>query len=112
MSARSAPSLPRPKKPVTYQSTFSKSPQMSNQYDKRKTNVTESNGHNAPTSGTKLHGISSLVDAFSKSSRSSGQHGSRSSRSPSISSTQSTVSNLIKIYAEATNTNQQLKIKK
>ena len=109
MSARSAPSLPTPKKPVTYQSIFSTSPQMSNQRDKHKTSVAESNGHDTPRSGTKLYGKSSLADAFSTSSRGSGQRKSRLSRSPSGSSIQSTVSNLIKIYAEASNTNQQRK---
>lgn len=50
---------------------------------------------------TSLNGIASIVNAFNRSST-TGENGGRPSRSPSMSSLQPVVSNLIKIYSEAT----------
>lgn len=91
-----------PKKPVTYSSIVSPlvvSP-MPKQQDKRKSSVTESNGHD---SSTHSHGgISALVHAFNKSSGNGGNSGGRTSRSSSVSNAPPVVSNLVKIYSEAT----------
>jgi hypothetical protein len=68
--------------------------------DKRKSSIAESNGHESTHSHS---GIAAIVNAFNKSTG----HGSRSSRSPSVSSTQPVVSNLVRIYSEATAPKQQ-----
>jgi len=69
--------------------------------DKRKSIIIENDGHEISTNGTNLTGIASIVDAFNRSSG-VGENGNRSSRSSSVSSIQPVVSNLIKIYSEAT----------
>ncbi|CAF2556522.1 unnamed protein product [Rotaria sp. Silwood2] len=104
MNVQPVTSIPTPKKPVTYQSIISTPTQMSNQQDKRKPSIAESNGHDSLTGGTKSYGITSLVNAFSKSSGASGKTSTRSSRSSSRSNIQPVVSNLVKIYSEATST--------
>lgn len=77
---------------------------MPKQQDKRKSSTTESNGHD---STSHFHGISSIVHAFNKSSGNGGGSNTRSSRSSSVSSAQPMVSNLVKIYSEATKQPQQ-----
>jgi hypothetical protein len=107
MSARPTLPIPTPKKPVTYQPTVSAStpaiqmPQQNS--DKRKSSTTDNNSHGTPTSS---HGIASLVNAFNKSSGDGGS-GARSSRHSSVSSGQPVVSNLVRIYSEATGPKQQ-----
>ncbi|CAF1270652.1 unnamed protein product [Rotaria magnacalcarata] len=106
MSVQPAPAVPIPKKPVTYQPTVSTPTQMSQQQGGRKSSIAESNGHESTSSRKKSHGITSLVHAFSRSSETNGKQNGRTSRSPSVSSAQS-VTNLVRIYAEATATSQQ-----
>jgi hypothetical protein len=74
---------------------------MPKQQDKRKSSVAESNGHDS--SSTHPHGIAAFVNAISKSTGNL----SRSSRSSSVASTQPIVSNLVRIYSEATAPKQQ-----
>jgi len=69
---------------------------MPKQQDKRKSSVAESNGHDSTTS--QPHGIAAIVHAFNKSTG----NNSRSSRSSSVTSNQPVVSNLVRIYSEAT----------
>jgi len=69
---------------------------MPKQQDKRKSSVAESNGHDSTT--THPHGIAAIVHAFNKSTG----NNSRSSRSSSVTSNQPVVSNLVRIYSEAT----------
>jgi len=69
--------------------------------DKRKSSVAESNGHDS--SSTHSHGIAAIFNAFNKSTG----NPSRSSRSSSVTSTQPVVSNLVRIYSEATAPKQQ-----
>ncbi len=101
LNARPLPSTPTSKKPVTYQSIVSTATtQMPKQQDRRKSSVAESNGHE---SSKHSHGIAAIVNAFNKSSGAS----TRSSRSSSVSSAQPVVSNLVRIYSEATVPKQQ-----
>lgn len=74
---------------------------MPKQQDKRKSSIAESNGHESTHSHS---GISSIVHAFNKAT---GSGGARSSRSSSVSNAPSGVSNLVKIYSEATKQEQQ-----
>ncbi|CAF4359105.1 unnamed protein product, partial [Adineta steineri] len=105
MNTRAIPSLPIPKKPVTYQPPT----QMSIKQDKPKLNTTENNNNNHDTSlnGTSSHGITALVSAFNKSSENNTGNGERSSRSSSVTSAQPIVQNLVKIYTEASTTPKQ-----
>ncbi len=100
LNTRAVPSLPTPKKLVTSQSIVATPTQMPKQQDKRKSSIAESNGHE-PSSHS--HGIAAIVNAFNKSTGSSR----RSSRSGSASNSQPVVSNLVKIYSEATAPKQQ-----
>ncbi|CAF1219898.1 unnamed protein product [Rotaria sordida] len=112
MNVQPITSVPTPKKPVTYQSISSTPPppiQMPNQQDKRKSSTAESNGHDSTTSGSKSHGIASLINVLSRSSGTSGKTSTRSSRSSSMSNAQPIVSNLVRIYSEATSTRPQEK---
>jgi len=74
---------------------------MPKQQDKRKSSVAESNGHDSTT--THPHGIAAIVNAFNRSTG----NNSRSSRSSSVTSNQPVVSNLVRIYSEATAPKQQ-----
>ncbi|CAF1322790.1 unnamed protein product [Adineta steineri] len=105
MNTRAIPSLPIPKKPVTYQPPT----QMSIKQDKPKLNTTENNNNHHDTSlnGTSSHGITALVSAFNKSSENNTGNGERSSRSSSVTSAQPIVQNLVKIYTEASTTPKQ-----
>lgn len=78
---------------------------MPKQQEKRKSSTTESNGQES----THSHGIgiSSLVNAFNKATGHGGGSHSRSSRSSSVSSAQPMVSNLVRIYSEASTPRQQ-----
>ena len=96
MNARPIPTLPTLRKPVTYQPTVVPPPSMFNQQEKRKSLETDGN-----VDGTSSHGIAAIVNAFNKSSA-NGSNGTRSSRSSSVASTQPVVSNLVRIYSEAT----------
>jgi hypothetical protein len=96
LNSRPIPSIPTPKKPIAHQPVPSTSIQMPKQLDKRKSNSSATNGHNTPTHSG---GIAGLVNAFNKTI---GGSGSRSSRSSSVASAQPMVSNLVKIYSEAT----------
>ena len=69
---------------------------MPKQQDKRKSSVAESNGRESTHSHS---GISAIVHAFNKTT---GGASSRSSRASSVSNAQTNVSNLVKIYSEAT----------
>ena len=72
---------------------------MPKQQDKRKSSkssLSENNGHDT---SSPVRGITALINSFSKSA---GGSGSRSSRASSAASTQPVVTNLIKIYTEAT----------
>jgi hypothetical protein len=111
IGARPILSIPKPKKPITYQSVISSSTTQSSipltqilqqqQQDKRIPNITENNGYEISTNGANSHGIASIVNAFNQTSGGGGGgSGNRSSRSSSVSSTQPVVSNLIKIYSE------------
>jgi len=100
LNARSIPSIPTPKKSITYPSIVSTSTPMPKQQDKRKSSITENNGQD---SSTRPHGIAAIVNAFNKSSG----NGGRSSRSSSTASSQPVVSNLAKIYLEATGSKEQ-----
>ncbi len=99
IGARPIVSTPTIKKPVTYQSNVSipisqstiPSTQISQQQDKRKSIITDE----VSTNGA----IASIVNTYNQTG---GENGNRSSRSSSVSSTQPLVSNLIKIYSEAT----------
>jgi hypothetical protein len=109
IGARPILSIPKPKKPITYQSVISSSTTQSSipltqilqqqQQDKRIPNITENNGYEISTNGANSHGIASIVNAFNQTSGGGGS-GNRSSRSSSVASTQPVVSNLIKIYSE------------
>lgn len=109
IGARPILSIPKPKKPITYQSAISSSTsqstipltQISQQQDKRISNQTENNGYEISTNGANSHGIASIVNAFNQSSGGFEANGNRSSRSSSVASTQPVVPNLIKIYSEA-----------
>jgi len=98
-------SIPTIKKPVTYQSNVSipisqpiiPSTQMSQQQDKRKSIIVDEISTNS--------GIPTLVNTFNQTYE--GENGNRSSRSLSVSSAQPVVSNLIKIYSEATTSKSQ-----
>jgi len=93
MNTRFVPSIPTPKKPVTYQHP---SIQMPNKQDSRKSSTVETNNLDTSFNGTNSHGITALVSAFN------GGTGTRSSRSSSVASTQPVVSNLVKIYSDVT----------
>ena len=100
IGARPILSIPKPKKPITYQSAIPLN-QISHQQDRRISNQTENNGYEISTNGANSHGIASIVNAFNQSSGGFEANGNRSSRSSSVASTQPVVPNLIKIYSEA-----------
>ena len=104
MNTRPLPVLPSPKKPVIYQPPpLPPSTQMPSKQDKRKSSATDSNNFENASNGSNSHGISALVNVFNgKSSDNGSVNGARSSRSSSVNGTQSNVSNLAKIYTEAT----------
>jgi len=99
MNTRFVPSIPTPKKPVTYQHP---STQMSIKQDSRKSSTIETNNLDTSFNGTNSHGITALVSAFNKSAEGNGGTSTRSSRSSSVASTQPVVSNLVKIYSDVT----------
>ncbi|CAF4035058.1 unnamed protein product [Adineta steineri] len=111
IGARPIPSIPQPKKHIAYQPTSSTSSssqliipqtQILLEHDRHKSIINEIDGHDIiPTNGTNLNGIASIVNAFNRSSG-TGENGNRLSRSSSVSSIQPIVSDLIKIYSEAT----------
>ncbi|UJR14071.1 hypothetical protein I4U23_001068 [Adineta vaga] len=109
MNARPIPNLPTPKKPVIYQPPLPPSTQMPSKQDKRKSSATDSNHHDTSSiNGTNSHDIAALVSVFNnKSFDSSPGNGARSSRSSSVNSTQPMVSNLVRIYNEATGSKEQ-----
>lgn len=86
----------QPTVPPTVTSTASQ------ESEKRRSVVIEYTPRDIPlTNDTNLNGIASIVNAFNRTST-NGENGNRTSRSSSISSIQPLVSNLIKIYSEAT----------
>ncbi|CAF0921232.1 unnamed protein product [Adineta ricciae] len=106
MNTRPLPVLPSPKKPVIYQPPpLPPSTPMPSKQDKRKSSATDSNNLETASNGSSPHGISALVNVFNgKSSDNGSINGARSSRSSSVNGAQSNVSNLAKIYTEATTT--------
>ncbi len=106
IGARPIVSIPTIKKPVTYQSNVSipisqsiaPLTQMSQQQDKRKGSTNDQTS----TNGNNSRGITSIVNTYNQPFGGvGGDNENQSSRSSSVSSTQPVVSNLIKIYSEA-----------
>lgn len=108
MTARPTPSLPTIKKPVTYQPNILPSVPMAHQQDKRKSIGSDSNGHDPSHTGGGPQGVAAITSAFNKASA-HGSDGPRSSRGSSVSSNQPGVSDLVRIYTEATGSKQQQK---
>ena len=77
---------------------------MPKQQDKRKSSVSESNGHESTHS---RGSISALVNIFNKSSGNGANNSRGGSRSGSVSNAPSGVSNLVKIYSEVTTPRQE-----
>ncbi|CAF0942829.1 unnamed protein product [Adineta ricciae] len=112
IGARLTPSVPPLKKSMAYQPTVPSSVSSSTMNlpqqtaaqgsEKRRSIVVEYVPREIPlTNDTNLNGIASIVNAFNRTST-NGENENRTSRSSSISSIQPLVSNLIKIYSEAT----------
>lgn len=77
---------------------------MPKQQDKRKSSVSESNGHESTHHRSS---IASLVNVFNKSSGSGANNSARGSRSGSVSNAPPVVPNLVRIYSEATTPRQE-----
>ena len=108
MTARPTPSLPTVKKPVTYQPNILPSVPMPHQQDKRKSVSNDSNGHDPSHTGGGSHVVAAIANAFNKVTA-HGSDGPRSSRASSVSSNPPGVSDLVRIYTEATGSKQQQK---
>jgi hypothetical protein len=106
INARPNPALPTTKRPVTYRTNPLSTMATASQQDKARSMASESSDHDASVDATGSQSIAALVDAFNKSST-NGQDHARVSRTSSISSTQPVVSNLVRIYSEVVDPQQQ-----